>query len=70
MEKRRDIKSYYLSGKYNAIISDISQRDKDLVTIDIPNLFIQIPIDRKPGEEKIINEIKWVLVNMLIKIDV
>ena len=26
---------------------------RDVTTIDIPNFFIQTPIDRKPGEEKI-----------------
>ena len=40
-----------------------------IVTINIPNFFIQTPIDREPGEEKFISKIKVVLVNMLVQMD-
>ena len=39
--------------------------DSDVASIDIPNLFIQKPIYRKPGEEKITMKIKEVLVDIL-----
>ena len=41
----------------------------DIATIDIPNLFIQTPIYRKLGEDKIIMKIKGVLVNILVQMD-
>ena len=43
--------------------------DRDTQTIDIPNLFIQTPIDSKPGEKKTTMKIKGVLVNMLVHMD-
>ena len=39
---------------------------RDSVTIDIPNIFIQTRIDRKPGEDKVIIKINVVLVYMLV----
>ena len=46
-----------------------NKEDRDIITIDIPNLFIQTPIDRKPGEEIITTKIKGVLVDMLVHMD-
>ena len=39
---------------------------RDVGTIDIPNFFIQTPIDRKTGEKRIIMKINVVLVNILV----
>ena len=44
-----------------------SREDRDVVTIDIPNLFIQTLIDRKPGEDKIMMKVKVVLLNMMVQ---
>ena len=41
----------------------------DVATIDIPNFFIQKPIDGKLGEDKKITKIKGALVNMLVHTD-
>ena len=43
-----------------------SREDRGVSTIDIPNLFIQTLIDRKPGEEKIMMKIKSVLLDMRV----
>ena len=40
--------------------------DRYVANIDIPNLFIHIPIDRKHGENKITLKIKGLLVDMLV----
>ena len=45
------------------------KEDRYIVTVYIPNLFIQTPIDSKPGEDKIMIEIKGVLVDMLAQMD-
>ena len=45
-----------------------AKEDSYLVTIYIPNLFIQALINRKPGKDKIIIKIKGVLVDMLVQI--
>ena len=37
--------------------------------IDIPNFFIQTPIDRKTVEEKIIMNLKGLLVDILVHVD-
>ena len=42
-----------------------TKEDRNLEIIDIPNLFIQTPIDRKPGDEKIMMKIEGLLVDML-----
>ena len=47
------------------MISD--KENKDLSTIDIPNLFIQILMYRKPGEDKIIMKIRAILVDILVQ---
>ena len=46
-----------------------AKEDRDLVTIDIPNFFIQTPIDRKTVEEKIIMNLKGLLVDILVHVD-
>ena len=46
-----------------------SKEDRYVGNIDIPNLFIHTPIDRKPGEDKIIVKIKGIPVNILIQMD-
>ena len=43
-----------------------TKENRDVADIDIPNLFIQTPIDSKPREYKIIMKIKGVLVDMLV----
>ena len=58
----------YLESTMVASVIDATE-DKDVVTIDIPNLFIHKPIDRKPGEEKIIMKVKGVLVIMLVNMN-
>ena len=45
------------------------KEERDLVTIDITNLFTQIPIYSKPREEKIIMKIKGVIVDMMVQMD-
>ena len=42
---------------------------RDVATIDIPNFFILTLIDRKPGEEKVIINVKGLLVDMLVYMD-
>ena len=44
-----------------------TKEDSDVATIYIPNFFIQTPIDRKPGEEKIIMRINGLLFDMLVQ---
>ena len=44
-----------------------AKEDWNLSTIDKPNILIHTPIDRKPGELKIIMKIKGVLFNMLVQ---
>ena len=46
-----------------------SKEDRDVSTIGIPNLFLQIPIDSKPEEEKFIMKIKGLLANILVQMD-
>ena len=46
-----------------------AKEDRDVVTIYIPYLFIQTPIDRKPGKYKIIMKLKRVLVDMPVHMD-
>ena len=46
-----------------------TKEDGDIATIYIPNFFIQTPIYRRPGEDKIITKIKGVLVDMLVPVD-
>ena len=46
-----------------------SKEDRYVATIDIPNFFIWIPIDRKPVEGKIIIKINGLLVDMLVHLD-
>ena len=45
------------------------KEDQDLATIDVPNFFIQIPIDSKTGEEKIMVKIKGVTVDILVQMN-
>ena len=45
------------------------KEDQDLATIDVPNFFIQIPIDRKTGQDRIIMNILGVLFDMLVQMD-
>ena len=52
------------------LISVIDAKEyRDIVNIDITNVLIQTPIDKKPGEEKIMIKITVVLVNMLVQMD-
>ena len=46
-----------------------AEEERDVATIDIPNFFIQTPVERKPGEDKIILKIRGVLVDMLMQMD-
>ena len=46
-----------------------SKEDRDVAIKDIPNFFIQTPIDRKPGVAKIIIKIKGVLMDILVHMD-
>ena len=46
-----------------------SKEDRYIANIDIPNLSIKTPIDRKLGEEKITMKINRVLVDMLVHMD-
>ena len=46
-----------------------AKEDRDIVTIDIPNYFIQAPIDRKHREDTIIMKIKEVLVDILVQMN-
>ena len=46
-----------------------SKEDRDEANIDIPNFFIQKPIDRKPGEGGIMMKIKGVLLDILVYMD-
>ena len=62
------ITTAYMESIMLASVMD-TKEDRDVATKDITNLFIQTPIYRKPGEEKIIMKIKGVLVNMLVQTD-
>ena len=62
------ITTSYMESIMLASVMD-TKEDRDVATKDITNLFIQTPIYRKPGEEKIIMKIKGVLVNMLVQTD-
>ena len=42
---------------------------RDVATIDIPNFFILTLIDRKPGEKKVIINVKGLMVDMLVYMD-
>ena len=56
--------AYMESIMLTAIID--AEEERDVATIDIPNFFIQTPVERKPGEDKIILKIRGVLVDMLM----
>ena len=52
------------------LISVIDAKEyRDIVNIDITNVLIQTPIDKKPVEDKTITRIKGVLVHMLVHMD-
>ena len=46
-----------------------AEEDRDVETIDIPNFFIQIPIDRMSIEKRKTMKRKGVLVDILVQID-
>ena len=41
-------------------------KERDITTIDIPNTFIQTPMEIKEGEEQVIMKIAGVMVNILV----
>ena len=43
--------------------------NRDIVTIDIPNLFINKQIDKKTGEDEVIMKINGLLVDMLVQMN-
>ena len=45
-----------------------ARQERDVMTLDVPNAFVQTKIDQKEGEEKIIMKIRGALVDMLIEI--
>ena len=48
----------------------IDAREKrDVMTLDVPNAFVQTPLEYKDGDEKIIMKITGVLVDMLLEVD-
>ena len=45
-----------------------AEQERDVMTLDVPNAFVQTKIDQKEGEEKIIMKIRGALVDKLIEI--
>ena len=46
-----------------------AKEGRDIMTINIPNAFIQTSIDRKEDEDRVIMKITGVLVEMLVKMN-
>ena len=47
---------------------DAHQR-RDMMTIDVPNSFIQAELKRKPGEERVVMKVRGRIVDWLITLD-
>ena len=70
MDEKEDTSSLtsYLEIRILALVID-AKSDRDLETTDVPNFSIHTPIDRNPGEEKIITIIRVGLVGMMVQTD-
>ena len=55
--------SIFLTGVIDA------HENRDVMSNDIPNAFIQAELKRKPGREKVIMKITGILVDLLVQLD-